>query len=125
MCAVEIGSTWLAASYQGSGINPETKLLLFRHAFEQWGVVRVDLKTDARNMRSRAAIEMLGARFEGVLRNWSQSWAAGEDGQLRDSAMFSVIAPEWPECRRRLEQRLARRRADSQGRAGGSRTPGL
>jgi len=113
LCAVEIGFTWLAASAQGTGINPEAKLLLLGHAFEQWGVVRVDLKTDARNARSRAAIEALGARFEGVLRNWSQSWAAGEDGQLRDSAIFSVIASEWPECRRRLEERLARRRADS------------
>jgi RimJ/RimL family protein N-acetyltransferase len=109
LCAIEIGSTWLAASAQGSGINPEAKLLLFAHAFEHWGVVRVDLKTDARNMRSRAAIEALGARFEGVLRSWSQSWAPGEDGRLRDSAMFSVVASEWPECRRRLEQRLARR----------------
>ena len=113
LCAVEVGFTWLAASAQGTGINPEAKLLLFRHAFEHWGVVRVDLKTDARNMRSRAAIEALGARFEGVLRKWSQSWAAGEDGQLRDSAVFSVIASEWPECRRRLEQRVARRPADS------------
>jgi N-acetyltransferase len=113
LCAVEIGFTWLAASAQGTGINPEAKLLLLGHAFEQWGVVRVDLKTDARNARSRAAIEALGARFEGVLRNWSQSWAAGEDGQLRDSAIFSVIASEWPECRRRFEERLARRRADS------------
>jgi len=109
LCAVEIGSTWLAASAQGSGINPEAKLLLFQNAFEAWGVVRVDLKTDARNMRSRAAIEALGAQFEGVLRSWSQSWAPGEDGRLRDSAMFSVVASEWPECRRRLEQRLARR----------------
>jgi RimJ/RimL family protein N-acetyltransferase len=111
LCAVEIGFTWLAASAQGTGINPEAKLLLFRHAFEAWRVVRVDLKTDARNMRSRAAIEALGARFEGVLRNWSQSWAPGEDGQLRDSAIYSVIASEWPECRRRLEERLARLRA--------------
>ena len=120
LCAVEIGFTWLAASAQGSGINPEAKLLLFRHAFEHWGVVRADLKTDARNMRSRAAIEALGARFEGVLRNWSQSWAAGEEGQLRDSAVFSIIASEWPECRRRLEQRLARLRAHSQSGAEGS-----
>ena len=114
LCAIEIGFTWLAGSAQGTGINREAKLLLFGHAFEQWGVVRVDLKTDARNMRSRAAIEALGARFEGVLRNWSQSWAAGEEGGLRDSAIFSVIASEWPECRRRLEQRLASRRADSE-----------
>jgi N-acetyltransferase len=107
--AIEVGFTWLAGSVQGTGINQEAKLLLFRHAFEQWGVVRVDLKTDARNMRSRAAIEALGARFEGVLRNWSQSWAPGEEGQLRDSAMYSIIASEWPECRRRLEERLAAR----------------
>lgn len=103
LCAIEIGFTWLARSAQGTGINREAKLSLFRHAFEQWKVARVDLKTDARNLRSRAAIAALGARFEGVLRNWSQSWAAGEEGHLRDSAIFSIIAPEWPQCRRRLE----------------------
>ncbi|BAJ26715.1 putative acetyltransferase [Kitasatospora setae KM-6054] len=73
--AVEVGFSWLAASAQGTGINAESKLLLFRHAFEQWNVRRVDLKTDARNERSRAAIASVGARFEGVLRNWSRSWA--------------------------------------------------
>jgi RimJ/RimL family protein N-acetyltransferase len=61
--AIEVGFTWLAGSVQGAGINQEAKLLLFRHAFEQWGVVRVGLKTDARNMQSRGAIEALGARF--------------------------------------------------------------
>jgi RimJ/RimL family protein N-acetyltransferase len=106
LCAVEIGFTWLGASAQGSGINTEAKLLLFRHAFEQWNAVRVDLKTDARNERSRAAIERVGARFEGVLRCWSKSWAPGEDGLLRDSAMFSVIASEWPQVRANLEARL-------------------
>jgi N-acetyltransferase len=111
LCAIEIGFTWLAGSVQGAGINQEAKLLLFQHAFEQWRAVRVDRKTDARNMRSRAAIEALGARFEGVLRNWSPSWAPGEEGQPRDSAMYSVIASEWPECRRRLEKRLATLRA--------------
>jgi RimJ/RimL family protein N-acetyltransferase len=70
-------------------------------------VARVDLKTDARNDRCRAALEGVGARLEGVLRNWSRSWAPGEDGRLRDSAMFSIIAAEWPECRSRLEARLA------------------
>jgi RimJ/RimL family protein N-acetyltransferase len=108
LCAVEIGFTWLAASAQGTGLNTEAKLLLLRHAFESWDVARVDLKTDARNGRSRAAIESVGARFEGVLRNWSRSWAPGEDGRLRDSAIFSIIATEWPECRARLEARLAR-----------------
>ena len=96
--AVEIGFTWLAASAQRTGINVEAKLLLLGHAFEQWGVARVDIKTDARNVRSRTAIGALGAQFEGVLRNWSQSWAPGEEGQLRNTAMFSVIASEWPTC---------------------------
>ncbi|MER5601032.1 GNAT family protein [Streptomyces sp. NPDC002265] len=105
--AVEVGFTWLAASAQGTGVNAEAKLLLFRHAFEEWGVSRVDLKTDARNSRSRAAIESVGARFEGVLRNWSRSWAPGEDGRLRDSAIFSVTEQEWPQCRERLERRVA------------------
>lgn len=105
--AVEVGFTWLARSAQGTGINAEAKLLLFRHAFEVWGVSRVDLKTDARNERSRAAIESVGARFEGVLRNWSRSWAPGEEGRLRDSAIFSVTAGEWPKCRARLEERVA------------------
>jgi RimJ/RimL family protein N-acetyltransferase len=107
LSAIEVGFTWLAASAQGTGVNTESKLLLFRHAFEVWHAARVDLKTDARNSRSRAAIEGAGARFEGVLRSWSQSWAPGEAGLLRDSAIFSVIASEWPECRSRLERRLA------------------
>ncbi|WP_330349658.1 GNAT family N-acetyltransferase [Streptomyces sp. NBC_00582] len=108
--AVEIGFTWLAASAQGTGVNAEAKLLLFRHAFEEWGVSRVDLKTDARNSRSRAAIESVGARFEGVLRNWSRSWAPGEEGRLRDSAIFAITAEEWPERREALERRVARYR---------------
>lgn len=107
--AIEIGHTWLAASAQGTGINIESKLMMIRHAFEEWGVARVDLKTDARNQQSRRAIAALGAQFEGVLRNWSQSWAPGEEGKLRDSAMFSIIASEWPACREQLEGRLARR----------------
>jgi N-acetyltransferase len=118
LCAIEVGFTWLAGSAQGTGLNVESKLLLFRNAFENWGAARVDLKTDARNSRSRAAIQGVGARFEGVLRNWSQSWAPGEEGRLRDSAMYSIIASEWPECRRRLEERLARvleRRGSSTG----------
>jgi RimJ/RimL family protein N-acetyltransferase len=107
LSAIEIGFTWLARSAQGTGLNAESKLLLLRHAFENWGVARVDLKTDARNARSRAAIEALGARCEGVLRNWSRSWAPGEDGRLRDSAIFSVTADEWPDCRTRLEARVS------------------
>ena len=105
--AIEVGFTWLARSAQGTGVNAEAKLLLFRYAFEEWGVSRVDLKTDARNDRSRAAIESVGARFEGVLRNWSRSWAPGEEGRLRDSAIFSITTGEWPQCRERLEKRVA------------------
>ena len=108
LCAVEIGWTWLAASAQRTGINVEAKLLLMEHAFESMDVVRVDLKTDARNQRSRHAIEGLGATFEGVLRGWSQSHAPGEDGRLRDSAMFSVIASDWPTVKTRLLARLER-----------------
>ena len=106
--AVEVGLTWLAASAQGTGINAEAKLLLFQHAFEQWGVARVDLKADARNARSRAAIAAVGARFEGVLRKSGRSWAPGEDGGLRDSAVFSIIDSEWPEVRSALRERVAR-----------------
>jgi N-acetyltransferase len=104
--AIEVGFTWLAASAQRTGINAEAKLLLFTYAFETLRVARVDLKTDARNERSRGAIAATGAHFEGVLRSWSPSWVAGEEGQLRDSAMFSVIAREWPTVRSSLAARV-------------------
>jgi len=107
LCAIEIGFTWLAGSAQGTGLNTEAKFLLLDHAFGRLGVARVDLKTDARNERSRRAIEGIGARFEGVLRNWSQSWAPGEEGRLRDSAMYSVIDSEWPSCENHLRERLS------------------
>ncbi|MFD8211275.1 GNAT family N-acetyltransferase [Streptomyces sp. NPDC059695] len=107
LCAVEVGYTWLAASAQGTGVNTEAKYLLFRHAFESWGVARVDLKTDARNARSRAAIAAVGATFEGVLRRAARSWAPGEGTLLRDSAVFSIIGEEWPGRRAALEERLA------------------
>ncbi|MEV4560177.1 GNAT family protein [Kitasatospora sp. NPDC049285] len=106
--AIEIGFTWLAASAQGTGINAEAKLLLFSHAFEQWGVNRVDLKTDARNARSRAAIAATGCRFEGVLRNWSVSWMPGEEGRLRDSAIFALTDTDWPTAKPALQTRVAR-----------------
>jgi N-acetyltransferase len=108
LCAVEIGFTWLGASAQRSGINVEAKYLLMTHAFERWQVARVDLKTDARNQRSRRAIAGIGAQFEGVLRNWSQSWVPGEEGKLRDSAMFSVTAADWPATKAALQARLDR-----------------
>jgi N-acetyltransferase len=106
--AIEIGFTWLAASAQGTGINAEAKLLLMDHAFTSLRVARVDIKTDARNARSRRAVEALGATFEGVLRNWSMSWVYGEEGLLRDSAMYSVIASEWNEVKSRLIARVTR-----------------
>jgi RimJ/RimL family protein N-acetyltransferase len=105
--AIEVGWTWLAASAQGTGINAEAKFLLFGYAFETLGVARVDLKTDARNHRSRRAIGSAGARFEGVLRCWSPSRAPGEEGMLRDSAIFSVVAAEWPAVKSALATRIA------------------
>jgi len=107
--AIEIGWTWLAASAQRTGINTEAKLLLLEYAFGALGVARADFKTDARNQQSRRALERLGARFEGVLRQWSPSHVPGEEGRLRDSAMFSVIASEWPALRVTLRDRLAGR----------------
>lgn len=120
--AIEIGWTWLAASAQRTGINTEAKFLLLRYAFETLGVARVDLKTDARNERSRRAIERLGARFEGVLRNWSPSRAPGEASQLRDSAMFSIIATEWPDVKSALRARIDGR-IDARTAAGADREP--
>jgi RimJ/RimL family protein N-acetyltransferase len=105
--AVEIGWTWLAASAQRTGINAEAKLLLLQHAFDELGLLRVDWKTDARNQRSRQAIAGLGARFEGVLRNWSPSRVPGEEGRLRDSAIFSVTEAEWPSVKSALSARIA------------------
>lgn len=104
--AVEIGGTWLAASAQRTGINREAKVLLLGFAFETWHVVRVDLKTDARNERSREAIAGLGATFEGVLRSWQPSQADNEAGRFRDSAMFSILADEWPAIHTTLGHRL-------------------
>jgi RimJ/RimL family protein N-acetyltransferase len=109
--AVEIGGTWLAASAQRTGINAEAKLLLLRHAFEVWRVGRVDLKTDARNERSRAAIQGIGAVPEGVLRNWQPSLVPGEEHELRDSALFSIVDADWPAVEQHLEAILARHAA--------------
>ena len=93
-------------SAPGSMSNPSCSCSPMRST--QLGVARVDIKTDARNEKSRRAIQGLGAHFEGVLRSWSESWAPGEEGRLRDSAMYSVVAAEWPACRKHLEDRLAR-----------------
>lgn len=99
----EIGSTWLTHAAQRTAVNAEAKLLMLTHAFEQWGVVRMFLKTDELNVRSRAAIERLGARFEGIIRH--QMPAAGRPG-LRDTAQYSILPDEWPNVRDRLRSRL-------------------
>jgi len=95
---VEIGSTWLAASVQRSGVNTEAKLLMLSHAFETWRVHRVTFKTDARNERSRRAIERIGATFEGIRR----AHVVATDGTIRDSAYYSIIASEWPAVKQHL-----------------------
>lgn len=100
---VEIGATWLAASAQRTAVNTEAKLLMLTHAFEELDVHRVCLRTDRRNARSRAAIERLGATFDGV-------WRAdrpGADGTVRDTAQYSILPEEWPAIRQRLRDRLA------------------
>jgi len=104
---VEIGGTWLSADAQRTPINSEAKLLLLGHAFDDWGVHRVAICTDARNERSRAAIERLGATFEGVLRRHRASMGiATPAGTPRDTATYSIIPEEWPEIRARLAARL-------------------
>ena len=100
--AVEIGHTWLAAPWRRTGANTEAKLLLMAHAFGALGVKRVQLVTDLRNKRSQRAIERLGATREGVLRSHRRDL----QGNLRDSVYYSVIEPEWPAVRARLEGML-------------------
>jgi N-acetyltransferase len=96
--ACEIGYTWLASSAIRTGANTEAKLLMLRHAFEVWQVLRVCLHTDARNLRSRTAIERIGAQFEGVLR--AHRMAA--DFIPRDSCRYSIVAAEWPGVKQKL-----------------------
>ena len=100
--AVEIGWTWLAASAQRTHVNTAAKLLMLTHAFEVWRVRRVNIKTDVRNARSRANIERVGARFDGILRAHMPAW----DGGVRDTVMYSLLANEWPAARDRLLARL-------------------
>lgn len=102
---VEIGSTWNAASAHGSGSNPDSKLLLLRHAFETLGCPAVEFRTHWLNHQSREAIARLGAKQDGVLRNHSRTL----DGVLRDTVVFSILEHEWPAVRTGLEFRLAKR----------------
>ncbi|HCS61570.1 MAG TPA: N-acetyltransferase [Microbacterium sp.] len=103
---LHIGYTWNRPSAHGTGTNAESKFLLLQHAFETLGVFRVGLTTQWVNFQSRAAIERLGAKQDGVMRAVSRY----RNGALRDSVEFSIIEPEWPAVRAGLEARLAKRR---------------
>jgi RimJ/RimL family protein N-acetyltransferase len=99
---VEIGSTWIAPRWQRTVVNTEAKYLMLRHAFEVWQCLRVELKTDALNQRSRQAILRLGAKEEGALRKHMLTY----DGRQRDSVYFSILDTEWPEVKTRLQSKL-------------------
>ncbi|MFJ9445145.1 GNAT family N-acetyltransferase [Kitasatospora sp. NPDC101235] len=101
---LEIGGTWYARSVWRTAVNTEAKLLLLTHAFEDLGMGRVFWKTDARNERSRTAIQRLGAQFEGIHRRDRLR----PDGTWRDSAYFSMLTDEWPAAKSRLAERLSR-----------------
>jgi len=100
--ACEIGYTWLASSAVRTAANTEAKLLMLTFAFETWQVLRVCFHTDIRNQRSRAALERIGGKFEGILR----SHRMASDFIARDSARFSIVAAEWPEVKQRLNRLL-------------------
>jgi ribosomal-protein-alanine N-acetyltransferase len=99
---LEIGYTWLGKRFQGTQVNPENKYMLLRHAFETLGAIRVQLKTDGRNLQSQHAMLKMGAQYEGTLRKH----VVLPDGYLRDSAMFSITDDEWPSVKSALESRL-------------------
>jgi RimJ/RimL family protein N-acetyltransferase len=99
---VEIGSTWIAPAWQRSAINTEAKFLMIRHAFEDWGCLRVELKTDSLNQKSRHAILRIGAKEEGTLRQHMITYT----GRLRDTVYFSILDQEWPGVKKRLESKL-------------------
>ncbi|MCI4679009.1 GNAT family N-acetyltransferase [Rhodoblastus acidophilus] len=100
---VEIGSTWIARSVQRTALNTEAKLVLLTHAFETLGCVAVELRTHALNFQSRSAIERLGAKLDGILRNHQRA----RNGTLRDTCVYSIIQSEWPTIRAHLEWQLA------------------
>jgi RimJ/RimL family protein N-acetyltransferase len=101
---LEIGSTWIATPWQRTGINTEAKYLLLRHAFEDLGAARVQLKTDKRNLQSQAAIERLGAVREGILRKHMTV----RDSFIRDTVLYSITEEEWPMVKARLEAKMTR-----------------
>ena len=100
--ALEIGSTWITKSARGTRVNPAMKHLMLSHVFDALGTVRVELKTDARNLRSRSAILKLGALYEGMLR----AHMIMPDGALRDTAVYSITRDEWPMVDAGLRARL-------------------
>jgi RimJ/RimL family protein N-acetyltransferase len=100
---VEIGHTWISASYQRTAVNTEMKLLMLTYAFETLDCVRVQFQTDELNVKSRAAILRLGAKEEGILRNERIM----PDGRIRNTVMFSILDHEWPQVKRGLATRLA------------------
>jgi RimJ/RimL family protein N-acetyltransferase len=103
---IEIGGTWLSADAQRTPINTEAKLLLLGYAFGTWNVQRVAICTDARNDRSRRAIERLGATFEGVMRRHRRSTHAGDGDRLRDTACYAITIDDWPTVQAALVARL-------------------
>jgi RimJ/RimL family protein N-acetyltransferase len=98
----EIGSTWIAPAWQRTALNTEAKYLMLRHAFEEQGCIRVELKTDALNQKSRNAILRIGAKEEGTFRKHLIT----STGRVRDSVYFSILDTEWPEVKARLEEKL-------------------
>ncbi len=100
---VEIGWTWVTAARQRTVANTEAKLLLLTHAFETWGVNRVELKTDALNMKSRNAIGRIGGVQEGIFRQHMVT----ASGRVRDTAYFSIVKAEWPAVKEKLSEKIA------------------
>jgi len=103
---VEIGYTWLSPEVHGTAVNPSAKRLLLGHAFEHCDAIRVQFCTHFHNRQSRAAIERLGAKLDGILRNHR----IGADGAFRDTVVYSILPHEWPAVRNGLDARLERRR---------------
>lgn len=99
---LEIGMTWIDATHRGTVVNPEMKLIMLEYAFENWGAIRVQLKTDRRNTHSQKAIAKLGAKLEGTLRKHGIQ----PNGYQRDTVMFSITDDEWPEVKRQLLDRI-------------------
>jgi RimJ/RimL family protein N-acetyltransferase len=104
---LEIGGSWIKPAYQGSAVNSEAKYLLLRHAFEDLEFVRVQITANVLNLKSRAAIEAVGCKLEGILRNAMIL----PDGRLRDDAYYSVILQDWAETKLRLQRRIQRKAA--------------